>query len=104
MTIAAALRAYFRTRAEEPIPTPDDLKVALGQAGVDARVDERTVTGGALIGWVVTITLAAPLAAFFTAVGSEAWEGRVCCLPHLVPRAEATDIRLRNRDSPGSSR
>lgn len=72
MTIAAAVRAYFRSRAEEPIPTPDDLKVALGQAGVDARVDERTVTGGALIGWVVTITLAAPLAAFFTAVGSEA--------------------------------
>ena len=59
-------------RTEELIPTTDDLKAALSQAGVDARVDERTVTGGALIGWVVTITLAAPLAAFFTAVGSEA--------------------------------
>jgi hypothetical protein len=72
MTIAVAVRAYFRSRAEEPIPTLDDLKVALGQAGVDARVEEQYVTGGGVVGWVVTITLAAPLAAFFTAVGSEA--------------------------------
>jgi hypothetical protein len=72
VTIAVAVRAYVRSRAGEPIPTPDDLEIALHHAGVDARVEERTVSGGALIGWVVTITLAAPLGAFFTAVGAEA--------------------------------
>jgi hypothetical protein len=72
VAIAVAVLAYLRSRAEEPAPTPDDLQVALGRAGVDAQVEERTVTAGGIVGWVVTITLAAPLGAFFAAVGSEA--------------------------------
>jgi hypothetical protein len=40
--------------------------------GIDARVEERSVTGGGVVGWIVTVTLASPVAAFFTAFGSEA--------------------------------
>jgi hypothetical protein len=93
-TIGAAVRAYFRSRAGEPIPTPDDLQIALRQAGVEVRVEERTVSAGGLIGWVVTITLAAPLAAFFTAVGSEAGKDAYAAFRTWFSRQ-----RLRTADS-----
>lgn len=70
--IAVPLWAYFRSHPREPVPTLDDLALALRRAGFDAQVEKRTVSAGGLIGWVVTITLAAPIAAFFTSVGSEA--------------------------------
>ncbi len=99
--MAVGVRAYFRARTEELIPTTDDLKAALSQAGVDARVDERTVTGGALIGWVVTITLAAPLAAFFTAVGSEAGKDAYAVFRTWFRGQKLRTVDSRSRDSPG---
>jgi hypothetical protein len=51
-------------------PTVDDLRIALAQTGVEAEVEEGTVVGGALVGWIVTVTLATPVAAFFGAFGA----------------------------------
>jgi hypothetical protein len=66
------LRGRRGSRTPEPPPTVDDLRVELARMGVEAQVEERTVVGGALVAWIVTVTLATPVAAFFAAFGAAA--------------------------------
>jgi hypothetical protein len=72
VTAALAVRAYCRSRARGPIPTLEDLRIALGRVGVEARVEEQTFAAGGAVAWIVTVTVASPVAAFFTAFASEA--------------------------------
>ena len=66
------LRRRRSSRTAEQAPTVDALRMALLETGVEASVEDRTVVGGAVAGWIVTVTLASPVAAFFAAFGAEA--------------------------------
>lgn len=66
------LRGHHGSRAAGPPPTVHDLSLELARMGVEARVEESTVVGGALVGWIVNVTLAIPVAAFFGAFGATA--------------------------------